>query len=25
LRDILSHVPNPSKEVIDLYDKVNQL
>ena len=25
LRELLSHVPNPSKEVIDLYDKVNQL
>ena len=25
LRDLLSHVTNPSREVIDLYDKVNQL
>ena len=25
LRELLSHVPNPSKEVIELYDKVNQL
>ena len=25
LKELLSHVPNPSKEVIDLYDKVNQL
>ena len=25
LRDLLSHVPNPNKEVIDLYDKVNLL
>ena len=25
LRDLLSHVTNPSKEVINLYDKVNCL
>ena len=25
LKELLSHVPNPSKEVIELYDKVNQL
>ena len=25
LRELLSHVPNPSKEVIELYDKVTQL
>jgi hypothetical protein len=25
LRELLSHVPNPSKEVIELYDKVNKL
>ena len=25
LRELLSHVPNPSKEVIELYDKVNLL
>ena len=25
LRDILSHIPNPSKEVIELYDKVKLL
>ena len=25
LKELLSHVPNPSKEVIELYDKVNLL
>ena len=25
LRDLLSHVPDPSKEVADLYDKVKLL
>ena len=25
LRDLLSHVPDPSKEVVSLYDKVNLL
>ena len=25
LRDLLSHVTNPSKEIVDLYDKVNLL
>ena len=25
LRDILSHIPDPSKEVVDLYDKVKLL
>ena len=25
LRDILSHIPDPSKEVVELYDKVKIL
>ena len=25
LRDILSHIPDPSKEVVELYDKVKLL
>ena len=25
LRDLLSHVPDPSKEVVELYDKVKLL
>ena len=25
LKDLLSHVTDPSKEIVELYDKVNQL
>ena len=25
LKDILSHIPDPVKEVVELYEKVNQL
>ena len=25
LKDLLSHIPDPSKEIVELYDKVNQL
>ena len=25
LRDVLSHIPDPSKEVVELYDKVKLL
>ena len=25
LRDILKHIPDPSKEVVELYDKVKSL